>query len=372
VTRQGFGLAVAILIMFATPRPARAQETTNAWDAAHASAAVTICVRSLGPSTTMTQEAVHRIEAELSASGFLVDVAESDTGAGCAANDPSIKLRPSPTGIDISASAGPGDNPVLQTVNANDLTTTAELIAIRAVEGLRAAMIQALRRSPDGGDAAPESVRRFTRQQEDELPAPAEDLPPAVAQPEGALPPESAPPGGRRAPGPRPGLLLTLGGSAVWDGATPGMNAAFGVAWLLPPLALGIGFDAGIVPGSWNAALGSVEVRPFGITGNVALRLPCGSSWECQLGVGAGLRQFSLSATSAPGVDPPVTAQENHSSAVVMADALLAYFPTARWGLFLRGQCGTLLDAPSITVEDATMTWGRPSIGITLGGAARF
>jgi hypothetical protein len=344
-------VAVAAVTLSTPTRLLLAQDTTNAWDAAHASAAVTICLRTLGPSTAMTQEAVHRIEAELAASGFLVDHVESEAAGACSPSDPNIKLRPVSTGIDISASAGPGDDPVSQTVNASDPATTAELIAIRAVEGLRAAMIQALRRSPDGADAAPESVRRFTRQQQ-ENPPEAQQAGSSVPAPDSATPlePETSVPGRRRDPVPGPDLLLTLGAGAVWDGGAPGMNVALGVAWLLPPLAIGASFDAGIV----------------------AARLPCGRSWECQVGVAAGLRQFSISATSAPGDGPPVTAQENHSSAVVLLDALLGYFPTPGFGLFLRGQGGTLLDAPSIDVGTESMTWGRPSIGVTLGAAARF
>lgn len=358
--------------------PARvllAQDTTNAWEAAHASAAVTICLRTLGPSTAMTQEAVHRIEAELAASGFLVDHVESEAAGACAQSDPSIKLRPSPAGIDISASAGPGDDPVSQTVNANDPATTAELIAIRAVEGLRAAMIQALRRSPAGVDAAPESVRRFTRQQDERPPEPPNDVEspaPPPLQPDTPTASDTSASGRRHDSVPGPDLLLTLGAGAVWDGGAPGMNAALGVAWLLPPLAIGASFDAGIIPGTWTSTFGSIELRPFGITGNVAVRLPCGQSWECQVGVAAGLRQFSISATSAPSDGPPASAQENHSSAVVLLDALLGYFPTPGFGLFLRGQGGTLLDAPSIDVGTESMTWGRPSVGVTLGGAARF
>jgi hypothetical protein len=359
----------------AEPR-ALAEETTNAWDAAHANAAVTICLRSLGPATAITREALHRIEAELSASGFLVDQEEPSNPHACAPGDPNIKLSPSTVGIDIAASAGPGDDPVLQTVNARDPATTAELIAIRAVEGLRAAMMQALRRTPDGLETAPESVRRFTRQEDDEpreAPGPEATTaaPPSVA-PDTATSTTATGDGKQHGSAPNTALLLTAGATASWEGGDTGLSATLGVAWLLPPLALGIGLDGGIIPGSWQAQAGSVELRPFGITGTVAARLPCGHDWECQLGAGAGMRQFSISAVSTPNGGMTTTAQENHASVLLLLETLVGYFPAPRWGFFARGQVGFLVDAPELSLGGETLTWGRPSVGITLGGAARF
>jgi len=376
--RSAWSLAAATIVVCAVQPLAHAEEPTNAWDAAHANAAVTICLRSLGPPTAITQEALHRIEAELSASGFLVDQEEPGTTHACAPSDPNIKLSPSTAGIDIAASAGPGDDPVLQTVNARDPATTAELIAIRAVEGLRAAMMQALRRSPDGIETAPESVRRFTRQENDEPDEPE----PRDPEPAAATAPSTAPDTAtsttaagnpkRRGSAPRTDVLLTAGATASWEGADAGLSATLGVAWLLPPLALGIGLDGGIIPGSWNAQAGSVELRPFGITGTVAARLPCGRHWECQLGAGAGMRQFSISAVSTPTGGVTTTAHENHSSVLLMLETLVGYFPVQEWGLFARGQAGFLVDAPVLGLGNETLTWGRPSVGVTLGGAARF
>lgn len=353
---------------------AQAQESTNAWEAAHASAAVTICLRSFGTSTAQLQEALHRIEAELSASGFLVDQAEPNDARSCMPNDPSIKLRQSASAIDIAASAGPGDDPVQQTVSTKDASTTAELIAIRAVEGLRAAMMQALRRSPAGVDGAPETVRRFTHQEERTSP-PSPDEPSVASPPTAPEGPQvaadgSASNGRPSTPAPALDLLMTAGGTLAWDGANPGMNGALSVAWLLPPIALGIGIDAGIIPGTWNASAGSIELRPFGLTGTVALRLPCGPNWECHLGAAAGLRQFSMAATAA--ANGGMTAHENHSSAVVMLDGLVGYFPMPKLGMFVRAQGGLLLDAPAMALGDEELDWGRPSLGLGLGVAARF
>jgi len=354
---------------------AQAPDSVTAWDAAHASPTVTICLRSLGVPTAIAREALHRIEAELSASGFLVDQADGDASAACAEGDPSIRLRSSQSAVDITASAGPGDDPVLQTVSTKDNATTAELIAIRAVEGLRAAMMQALRRSPDAADNAPETVRRFTRQDEPQPTPPEIEEPPPQPPPE-PLPPDPAeearPAPGQRTPGATPDLLLTLGGAMAWDGANPGFDAVLGVSWLLRPVALGIGIDAGIVPGSWNAMAGSVELRPFGLTGTLAALLPCGPKWECHLGAAAGLRQFSMSATSAPSGGVPITVQENHASAVLTLDGLVGYFPAPRFGFFLRGQAGLLLDAPALEVGAESLQWGRPSLGLSLGLATRF
>jgi len=362
---------ILALLALGAARSARAQtepqESTNAWDAAQAHPAVTICLRASGTFSPVIQEALHRIEAELSASGFLVDQVDPEVPHACTPDDPNIKLRSSSTAVDIAASAGPNDDPVLQTVNTKDAGTTAELIAIRAVEGLRAAMMQALRRSPSGADGAPESVRRFTRQAEGESPPAASTPEPAPPPPQPQPPP---PPTGSQSPS--LDLLMTVGGTLAWDGASPGMNASLSVAWLLAPIALGLGIDAGIVPGSWNASAGSIELRPFGLTGTVSLRLPCdhGQKWECHLGVAAGLRQFSLSATSAAAGG--ASAQENHASALVMVDGLLGYFPVPRLGLFLRSQAGLLLDAPEIEIGDERLSWGRPSLAFTFGGAARF
>lgn len=372
-TLRVFGcLGTLGLLGLAQPTHAQNPDSVTAWDAAHASATVTICLRSLTTPTTITQEALHRIEAELSASGFLVDQAGADQP--CSPQDPSVKLRSSQTVIDISASAGPGDDPVLQSVNVRDSHTTAELIAIRAVEGLRAAMMQALRRSPDGMETAPETVRRFTRQDEAPEPKAPEPADPekAVQAPPTVPPDEQTEGGGQRKAPPTLDLLLTVGGALAWDGATPGMNATLGVAWLLSPIALGIGIDAGVVPGSWNATAGSIELRPFGLTGNVAVRLPCSRKWECHLGLAAGLRQFSMGAVSTPGGGPGTSEQENHASAVLMLDGLLGYFLVPQFGLFTRAQGGLLLDAPSVQIGDESLVWGRPSLALTFGVAARF
>jgi hypothetical protein len=362
------------LLAIPSTAEAQAQESTNAWEAAHASAAVTICLRSFGTGAAQLQEALHRIEAELSASGFLVDQAEPNDARSCMPNDPSIKLRQSASAIDIAASAGPGDDPVQQTVSTKDASTTAELIAIRAVEGLRAAMMQALRRSPAGADGAPETVRRFTHQEERAPPA-ATDEPPLAPAPTAPEKPDASGDGSSSNPHPSTtapvlDLLMTVGGTLAWDGANPGMNGTLSVAWLLPPIALGIGIDAGIIPGTWNATAGSIELRPFGLTGTVALRMPCGPKWECHLGAAAGLRQFSMAATAA--ASGSVTAHENHSSAVVMLDGLVGYFPIPKLGMFVRAQGGLLLDAPALALGDEELDWGRASLGLGLGVAARF
>lgn len=343
-----------------------------------------ICLVAPRGQSELLEDALHRIVAELHAVGFVVERVEPAAPnrhpehgpqtlprTGCRGADGHLLLRPSAVTLSILASARAEDTPVRQDLRLSEKDTTAEVIAIRSVEGLRAAMIQAMR-SRQSGPSPPESIRRFTRYSAESAStaSPSEGPAPSATS---SVPEERgrarADDGQGHASARSAKALFAVGAGVDASAGELGIPAELAVSWRLRALALGALFDASLLPADWDAAAGQVSVRQYSLLGRVAWRAPCGDVVECELGVAFGVRALSMEASDR--FNGEVTA-ENHVSPVVSGDAFAGYFFDPHWGFGARIRAGSLLDAPVVMAAGEQKTWGRPTVAATLLVLARY
>ena len=116
------------------------------------------------PSGPLLDEALIRIRGELSAVGLGVEIRAPDpeTPEGEPTFGPLdygiVELRATESQIEIRAHAPGLDSPVVQTADPHHPGINAEVIAIRTVEALRAAMIQYARRKQARREALPKEL----------------------------------------------------------------------------------------------------------------------------------------------------------------------------------------------------------------------
>lgn len=348
-----------------------------------------ICVIVRSGKSALLDDALHRIVAELRAAGFSVKRISAGRGttmasealpASCRSASGRLLLRRSRSVLSIFAAARGDSTSLSQDIRLASRSTTAELVAIRAVESLRAAMIQAMRSGEQSGNPS-ETVRRFThyeREERDrettvpERPA-AEERAPAEEELVGTK--NSSEEDRADALGNRTQLLhpakflFALGGGIGLDGGDPGLPAELSANWRPNRIVVGVLVDASLVPGEWNTAAGQIAPRHYSLLARFAWRLPCGSSLECEVGISGGARAVSIRATSSTSSEAE---SRKHTSALVSGDAFGGYFFDSRWGAGVRVRVGSLIDAPALNIGDSDKLWGRPTLTGALLLLARY
>jgi hypothetical protein len=224
---------------------------------------------------------------------------------------------------------------------------TSEVIAVRAVETLRAAMLQFA--EAERG-AVPEAVRGFTRF----VP------PPEPATPAHAPPPEPA----KRSPplafwaGPalslHPGVSPDLGAQL---GILVGPNRAFAAA----------AFETTLADLHLDGEHGSADVRRQAVWFQLGVRFRPASSWEVSTRAGAGYAAFGITGAGQLGYHG---VESTHGSVALMLGVSGVYWATRSFGLYgsVGGRIAT--DAPTILIaEKQVITLDRPSFVLSLGAS---
>lgn len=223
---------------------------------------------------------------------------------------------------------------------------TAEVIAVRAVETLRAAML-AFAKIEQG--AVPEVVRGFTRF-EPEPHAP----PVAIARPERPLS-SLAPP-----------LAFWAGPAlSLHAGTSPDLGAQLGV--LVGP---SFGFVAAALETNVSdlrleAAHGSASASRRAVWAQLGARFRPGRSWEVTTRGGVGYAVFDVTGEGEAGYHGSST---THGSLALMLALSSAYWATRSFGLY--GSVGFRLatDAPTILIaRREVITLDRPSFVVSVG-----
>ncbi len=340
-------------------------------------------VEAIGGDEPPVREAVLRIHAELRAVGFKVRLAEheaasagSPVGAPPAAQPVGrLLLVRSGNTVQILAQSAYLDAPLTQQVDLSRSSTTAEVLAIRAVEVLRAALVQSLRDKTLPRESMPEAVLTFTQwseaSREAAAPAPAVEpapLPVTKSSPTDSKPASAPPEDAARAAwlfaaGPvlqRPSHEATL-----TAGVEAHLSRSFGPAFV------GVLIDGSLAPSHWNTELGVVDARGASFLARGGLNLSCPKNIACQVGAGLGARHWSFVATKPDG--SAASQKAYHTSLAVEAEALFGYLVDGQTGVLVHGRVGALADAPTLAagVEEAD-SWGRPSFDLALCGALRF
>lgn len=364
------GVAVCVLLV-AAARTANAEPAASAGDtgwagtapasertparALHDPGSVHVVIE--GAESPLLLEAAIRIEAELRAAHFQVssNATEGETGS-------ELRLSVEGSSVRIEARAASGGGEIVQRVNQAGRAGSAEVIAVRAVESLRAALLLALRDGTLDEQSVGVDVRHFVGLEEPEQELEPEIEPAPVPAPEPSLRPE------RASSSKPPPWMVTLGPlAASWGGGAP-VNAGaeatlrFRTRWW----SLGVLVDGAFAGGQLHVAEGTVRLQSLSVLGRPALELPLGQNSGASLGAGLGLHELWMLPSLTTGTElDSVT----HAAFLAQFDAELhAFF--GQFGLYARGRVGALTDSPTITPNDTTL--GRPVWSAGVGLAGRF
>ena len=314
-----------------------------------------VVVMAPSDASALLKESLVRAQGELSAVGLGADVelltGEQVKAHGTPGMRPGVygllELEQRGTTLLIRAWA-PGANESLNArVNLAAPGVTSEVIAVRAVETLRAAMLQFA--EAERG-RVPEAVRGFTR---------------FVAQPEPPRAPSTPPPEpARRSPplafwaGPalslHPGVAPDLGAQV---GILVGPNRAFAAA----------AFETTLGGLHLEGDHGSADVRRQAAWLQLGVRFRPDSAWEVATRAGAGYAAFNIDGAGDPGYHG---AESTHGSLALMLGVSSVYWATRSFGLY--GSVGGRLatNAPTILIaEKHVITLDRPSFVLSLGAS---
>ena len=319
-----------------------------------AASAVRVVVGAPVDASALLKEALVRAQGELAAVGLRADVEIIDD-AGSAPPLPSdvyglLALEQRVDMIVIQAWAPRAQRPITARVELTAPGVTAEVIAVRAVETLRAAMLQFAQTA--GGDVPP-AVRGFTRFTPEPVVAPA----PQATTPEAPRTARLAPP------------LAFWAGPAVslHAGTSPDLGAQLGV--LVGP---SFGFAAAAFETTLGdlhlqAAEGSADVRRRAVWAQLGARFRPARTWEVATRVGFGYAAFAIEGQGEPGYSGRTA---SHGSPALMLGVSTAYWATRSFGLYVSVGGRLALDAPTILVaERPVITLDRPSFVLSLGSS---
>jgi hypothetical protein len=232
-------------------------------------------------------------------------------------------------------------------VNLAGPGVTSEVIAVRAVETLRAAMLQFA--EAERG-AVPEAVRGFTRFSPP--PAPAAHSPAPAAEP-----PKRSPP-----------LAFWAGPAlSLHPGVSPDLGAQLGILVGPGTAFAAAAFESTIGDLHLQGEHGSADVRRQAVWLQLGVRLRPASAWEIATRAGAGYAAFSISGDGEPGYHG---AENTHGSLALMLAVSSVYWATRSFGLYgsVGGRIAT--DAPTILIaEKQVITLDRPSFVLSLGAS---
>jgi hypothetical protein len=342
---SALGLAWFCLAWLGCAAPAFAQATSEG------RARARVVVAAPSDASPLLREALVRAQGELAAVGLdarlqLVDVATGESSPRLARDVYGLlAFEERAATLTIHAWAPRADQPIVATVKLGEPGVNAEVIAVRAVETLRAAMLEFAQTAR--GDV-PAVVRGFTRFE----PEP-ERAPPPAAPRWRSL--RLAPP------------LAFWAGPAVslHAGGSPDLGAQFGV--LVGP---SFGFAAAAFESTLGnlrlqAAHGSAEVRRQAVWAQLGARFRPARAWEIATRAGVGYAAFSITGSGDAGYRGK---QATHGSLAFMLAISGTYWATRSFGLYTSVGGRVATDAPSIVIaEQPVITLDRPSFVISLG-----
>lgn len=299
-------------------------------------------------------EVIFRVPAEISSDASALGPEEQEAGA--------LELFRGGGELHVHAIARGLDAPLTQSIRARD-GMTAEVVAVRAVEVLRAAMIQSVRsQPPSGGEEWAEPIERFThleRPRAEPLPSPA---PVAVASEE---------PDAVDAPTAwhfivEAGVMARLPATEA-SGAVGGeLRLSLEKSWFRA----GVWLDSTIAPSVIDSDAGTIRARDLSVLARAGSVLGDAAGWQWQAGVGAGVAHLWFDVDAAPGFRSASGAQ---TSALLQLDSTLGFWVTERAGPYCSARLGVLLDAAVVRIEgEEVARWGRPSLTGSCGAQLRF
>lgn len=326
----------------------------------------------------LLDEAMIRISGELRAVGLRVEVRPPGSFPG-EALDPlesgdygAIVLSQERSRIDIHAYAPGLETPVSQSAQRTRPGMDAEVVAVRAVEALRAAMIQYARqeidasqvdghgldggRPPRGRASLPEAVSDFTR-----------ITPPSPS----AADPAPAPPG----EGPTPdGTVPPAAPWSAWIGALgqldlpagKGQGGVHGALWWHPSwLRLGLSVQHDFVGGRYEAPEGVAVLQRTSLLVLVGVTVEPWSGGYLMAAAGPGGAHYAASAQASAGF---AAGSGSHVSPLIAVQAGGGQWLTSRLGVYLLFGAESLTDGLRLRFDERDVAAaGRPTLNVATG-----
>lgn len=276
---------------------------------------------------------------------------------------PRVELEEKEHGLEIRAFSDSGDAPLSQVIEWKSLES-AEVIAIRAVELLRAGLLQSLRDGRLRGRPT-SAVVKFTNFDDRSAPkklreTPKPSSPPTASKTEAVSSTERS-------------ILHFVGALAPalhGEGSRSTVTVSSEVtgALVVDSFFVGATVDVGLIPLVWTLSEGEVEVRPVSLLWRTGWEVPCPRAFECQLGAVVGYHSLYMTSVVASGLGSETT---RHSSLILGGDVFFGRFWTQGLGVIVHGRVGGMLDAPTNSQDDTIGPLGRPSWSVAVGIAAR-
>ena len=306
----------------------------------------------------MLTEALNRVRGELSAVGLEADVhafrGEAPELALENGVEGALSIERESSLIRIRAWGPLSPEPVVQELDLRASEVTAEVIAVRAVEALRAVTVAFRKREPK--------------------PEPKPEPPPPKPEPPPAPPPKPTPPKeSRPALAPRGGhgaLTLMLAPNSFYDvdSRTLGLGGEVSAYYGRFPCFAGPQLTSTLYRPALNVSAGRVDTRRL----SAALRLGCavelGRGFELWLSVGGGLARYDVEGHAASGF---VGSRAQHTSPFLTGGGGAGFWFSRYVGMFARIDASVATDTGAIRVVgteiaalEKPLLWG--ALGVAL------
>lgn len=249
--------------------------------------------------------------------------------------------------------------PITQSLNTRDGRITPQVVAIRAVEALRAAMQQLVRSHPDDATSVPEAVQRFARVQKEEVTRPA-PVPSPVA------PREPEPSGAPLEVGLWAAPDLRFDPQADHPFFGFGMNVVIGKHWYFAVAH----FDSTVTPLEFEEDSGRAEVDRVSASGHLRIRGSLTTNLGAYFEVGGGAALFDIEGFASPDFD---TDRQRHTTVIGVAALGMDYWVMRRVAFFTQVNASAALDAPAVGLAGAERRrLERPLLAASLGLALSY
>lgn len=309
--------------------------------------------------TPLVRESLVRLEAELSSLGFaVIRCNDNDQTAHCLFGEAvgRIELSLLANEITLKAYALKSDEPLEQAIALSAKDVSAEVVAIRAVELLRGAMLGSIRThqlSPDPDS----SLSHFT------------DWEPPVPNRPSAPTQVFEPPRRDDVAASAESLQLTwstsLGPvlSLTHFQGPPSLGVALATEFAAGPLYLGGSVEIAPWVGLVVQEDGRTEIHAYSGFARFGWNARCAPSLDCRFGLAIGLQQIHFSPQPSSGY---VSSPAHHESFAAAGEVQLVWRWGPRWGAFGLLRMGALADAAVLAGHDS-VTLGRPLGSLALG-----
>lgn len=308
--------------------------------------------------TPLLKETSLRLTAELSSLGFdVLPCDQGDDSEACSLGFAvgRLELTAPAHEIALRCYALNSNEPLSQIIDLSHDEVSAEVVAIRAVELLRGAMLGSLRSRqlrPEQNSA----VARFTGSEAEKTPVPKPTTPTSALPPptDSSARSRSVPLVWQTSLGPL--LYLThLKGP-------PSFGAQLASELSVGSLYLGGSLELAPTLGQVIQEAGTANLRLYSGFARFGWNADCGPL-NCKFGFSVGLLHLQFRAKENDGY---LATNAQHESLAVAGETQFAWYGSARWGAFALLRLGALANAP-VLAEDDSVTLGQPFGSLALG-----